>query len=639
VKLTNLKSTLMKMIHFKTNPLTICVVFMGALLMGHLTGCQVNPTKPAAVATVPPSKQQDPTSLLQKATQASPPEREDLMLQAAEIYLQRKDQERASRILNLLRQQNLSGVQLAIQQKLSLKLKQQLIQQQIDQTKADSSTTTAENMPGVIKIAVLLAKSGRFKPAADAIRQGILLAYYQQKQLGMTAELMFFDTADKQIATVYQQAVSAGANIIIGPLDKDQVKQLATMPSLTTPVLALNYLPESSPVTSPQLFQFGLATEDEARIISRRGQQLGFRRASLLYPQNEWGERSAAAFRQEWQQLGGVLVSENSYATQSSTDYAGPVRSLLGVHKTVGEDGKAKQARRQDIDFIVMFSDPKTARQLKPMLDYYFADNLPVFSTFNIFTTVADPGKDQDINGVQFTELPWLLEANDDLKRDYLHQPIATATKAETLRLVALGIDSFRLAPRLIWLQENTEHRIEGATGTLNMSTSRRIQRQSAWAQFMDGQPRAINTNNRPLNSNTRSKTDNELSNNPRLMRPSLAILHNQRRDPAQQINPPMTTVANNDEEDTADSDPTDVSEVNNSFDDINPDESSIDNEVLMPEAASEEAPSEEVFQPALTEEQQTQMTPSENDIEENTHEETDNTTDTDTTLDESPLP
>ncbi len=364
----------------------------------------------------------------------------------------------------------------------------------------------------VQKIAVLLAESGRFKPAAAAIRQGILLSYYQQAQLGITSELMFFDAAESPITALYQQAVAAGATVIIGPLDKDQVKQLAGIPNITTPILALNYLPESMPVASTQLFQFGLATEDEARQISIRGQQLGYRRAALLYPQNEWGQRVAAAFRNDWQQQDGRISSERSYVTAAGTDYSDPVRSLLGIHKETREDGQSQQVRRQDIDFIVMISDPKAARQLKPMLNYYFADNLSVFSTSNIFAGVIDPNKDQDINGVQFTELPWLLDTSDALRRDYWQQPSATnvSTHADTLRLVALGIDSFRIAPRLTWLQANGDNSIDGATGKLTLNPARRIQRQSAWAHFQNGRPMPL--------------TINESSSTPHRMSPTIKV-------------------------------------------------------------------------------------------------------------------
>ena len=622
-----MKLTFMNMFKFEIRTGMICTLLISTVLIGTMTGCQSKPPKPAPVVTVTPAAPEDPISLLQKANQARSPEREQFMLQATDLYLQRKDLTRANRLLNLLRQQNLSGVQLATQQKLSLQLKQQL---QIDEAKNNKSTDA--NSDNTVKIAVLLAQSGRLKSAADAIRQGILLAYYHQAQRGMTAELMFFDTADSQVSTVYQQAIAAGAKVIIGPLDKDQVKQLAAMPNLTIPVLALNYLPEGTPVASPLLFQFGLATEDEARTISLRGRQLGYRRAALLYPQNEWGERTAAAFRQDWQQQDGILTSERGYGTQAGADYTDPVRSLLGVYKTVGDDGKPKQMRREDIDFIVMISDARTARQLKPMLNYYFADNLPTFSTFNIFTDAANSGRDQDINGVQFTELPWVLAAGDELKRDYLRQPSAAAIPAgaETLRLVALGIDSFRIAPRLSWLQENVDHRIEGATGILHLNATKRVQRQSAWAKFVDGRPTPLNTEDtRTLqNENSIQPQDINIDENADVD----ASNSFKRQHPAKGFTPLMLAEA------TPDFASNDY-ETDNSAIDINADESSMANELTVPES-----PAEDLFPSDTIDRSPNELSPSEPISEESLDSPIDmgadnDTMDSDTAFDNNPSP
>ncbi len=499
MKLNVMKLNKLHSLRKLTATIRLCALTL-LLVMSTLIGCQSNrSTFPSVEQAANPSSTQDPAVLLQQAKQAASPYREQLMLQAAQAYLDRRDYTRADRLLNLLRQQNLSSALLARQQQLALQLQQSRQEQQRDLSQDSLSqhptqlNTQAAGSPQ--KIAVLLAESGRYQSAAAAIRQGILLAYYQQAQLGSSTELVFFDSTSSPAEQLYQQALAAGANVIIGPLDKDQVKQLANLSSLTVPVLALNYLPESTPVASAQLFQFGLAAEDEARQISQRGQQLGYRRAALLYPQNEWGQRVAAAFREHWRQQDGLISSERAYPTTANADYTDPVKSLLGVHKETGSDGQAHQVRRQDIDFIVMISDAKTARQLKPMLNYYFADNLPVLSTSSVFANVIDPSKDQDINQVQFTELPWLLDTSDPLRRDYLGQPTANsaANSADTLRLVALGIDSWRLALRLHSLQSHMPNAIEGATGKLTLNPAKRIQRQAAWAQFQNGRPVALN--------------------------------------------------------------------------------------------------------------------------------------------------
>ena len=57
-----------------------------------------------------------------------------------------------------------------------------------------------------------------------------------------------------------------------------------------------------------QLFQFGLAAEDEAREVARRAWNDGMRRAVALVPRGDWGDRVLDAFRQSWQAQGGILI-------------------------------------------------------------------------------------------------------------------------------------------------------------------------------------------------------------------------------------------------------------------------------------------------------------------------------------------
>ena len=55
-------------------------------------------------------------------------------------------------------------------------------------------------------------------------------------------------------------------------------------------------------------------------------------------------------------------------------------------------------------------------------------------------------------------------------------------------RLYAMGVDAYRLAPRLGQLKTLPESQVDGLTGTLSLSPSQRIQRQLPWAEFRDGQ-------------------------------------------------------------------------------------------------------------------------------------------------------
>ncbi len=94
------------------------------------------------------------------------------------------------------------------------------------------------------KIAVLLPESGRLQSAGEAIRDGLMSAYLDNPS---GAELLFFATGDDEQSAIsgYFNALDAGANWIIGPLKKESVEAMLNLAGMSTPVLALNELPEN----------------------------------------------------------------------------------------------------------------------------------------------------------------------------------------------------------------------------------------------------------------------------------------------------------------------------------------------------------------------------------------------------------
>ena len=53
--------------------------------------------------------------------------------------------------------------------------------------------------------------------------------------------------------------------------------------------------------------------------------------------------------------------------------------------------------------------------------------------------------------------------------------------------MYALGVDAYRLYPRLKQLHEVAESRMYGESGTLRLNAERHIERQLIWAQFRRG--------------------------------------------------------------------------------------------------------------------------------------------------------
>ncbi|MHC2147336.1 outer membrane PBP1 activator LpoA protein [Pseudomonas sp. 210_17 TE3656] len=281
--------------------------------------------------------------------------------------------------------------------------------------------------------------------------------------------------------------------LVVGPLEKPLVKQLAARPQLPITTLALNYSDagQSGPA---QLFQFGLAAEDEAREVSRRAHADGMVRAVALVPRGEWGDRVLKAFRQDWEAKGGTLlaaehVDQPVALAQQIADLfqlrqsEGRAKSL---QNTVGGNVSAQPSRRQDIDFIFLAATPQQGQQIKPTLNFQYAGDVPVYATSHLYSASGDVNQYNDMNGIRFCETPWLLDTNNALRQQVVSQwPQANGSLG---RLYAMGIDAYSLAPRLGQLKALPDNRIEGFSGSLSMNPNQRIERQLPWAEFSGGQ-------------------------------------------------------------------------------------------------------------------------------------------------------
>lgn len=349
------------------------------------------------------------------------------------------------------------------------------------------------------KIALLLPQEGPLAGVARALRDGFMAAHFQAQQSGQPAPaVQVFDSSRlTSLDDFYRQAQAAGVQLVVGPLEKPLVKKLAANPQLPITTLALNYA-DAGQKAPPQLFQFGLAAEDEAREVSRRARADGLVRAVALVPSGEWGDRVLAAFRQDWEGHGGTLLAAERIAQPVAL--AQQIAELFqlrqsegrakSLQSTVGGTIAAQPSRRQDIDFIFLASTPQQAQQIKPTLNFQYAGDVPVYATSNLYSASGDVNQYNDMNGIRFCETPWLLDSSNSLRQQVVQQwPQAAGSLG---RLYAMGVDAYSLAPRLGQLKALPDNRIEGLSGSLTMSPSQRVERQLPWAEFSGGQVKRL---------------------------------------------------------------------------------------------------------------------------------------------------
>ncbi len=345
------------------------------------------------------------------------------------------------------------------------------------------------------QIAVLLPQTGKLAAAANAVRDGMLAAYYRQRQTIQQPQLRFYDTANADINQIYDQAIEDGADIVIGPLAKEAIAELALRPALPVPTLALNTVDAPLGVV-PNLFQFGLGIEDEATQTADKLWRDGHRRILILAPEGNWGDRSIDTFSRAWDELGGTIAGSHRYG--QSSEYAKLLKRALqldeseargaAIRNVVG-DVKFEPRRRQDIDAIFLVANTVQARQLKPTLAFLYAGDIPVYATSQVYGGIEDPKLDQDLNGVLFTILPWYFEKRTVEKLDINNY---ASPNPGLQPLYALGVDIYHLYPRLRQLDQVDSARFYGQTGTLHMNDNGQVERRQAWAKFVSGRVREI---------------------------------------------------------------------------------------------------------------------------------------------------
>lgn len=333
-------------------------------------------------------------------------------------------------------------------------------------------------------------------PAGNAIQEGFLSAYYQALEVSSDVpHITVFDTSNiRSITAIYNEAVASGADLIIGPLDKALVNQLQAQSSLPVPTLALNYAdrPDAGP---DNLFQFGLAPEDEMEQAARLAWQTGYRNAAIVTPLTDDYLRLREIFADIWRAQGGHVVSEVGFSGES--DYGELVKRLMGIDTSEARAQRLLEIlpranmefiprRRGDIDFIFLIANPRQGRQIKPTLAFYFAEDVPVYALPAIYDGQEDRSANRDLDGIIFTDAPWVLNTSDPLKETIVTNLRQVLGPLQRLR--AMGIDSFRLYPLLRQLETRQLYEIQGTTGDLSMTANRRIRRNLAVATFVDGQ-------------------------------------------------------------------------------------------------------------------------------------------------------
>ncbi len=350
------------------------------------------------------------------------------------------------------------------------------------------------------KIALLLPLTSVNRNYVQALLNGFM-AQYEADTDPLKPQIEVIDIgAEPTNATLfYYQAVDNGADFIIGPLGVGHVNEMVQYVDFIVPTLLLG---ETQKPDLPEfVFQFALAPEHSGSATARRAWQDGHATALVIKSPQQWSNRAFAAFSDEWKQLGGHIIRTDDYELNQD-DYSETAKQALlinasagryqAIRTMMGQTMKFVPRRRQDVDFIFLVADSAHGRLVKPYLDFQKAYDLPVYSTSHIYLGRVNKIRDQDLNGIRFSDMDWILDRSEKMQNLRSSLEGEGDRNQNYDRLFGMGVDLYGLIPRINTLSRDENARFHGVTSIIHMTQNGKLRRSARWAVFNDGIPELI---------------------------------------------------------------------------------------------------------------------------------------------------
>ncbi len=363
-------------------------------------------------------------------------------------------------------------------------------------------TAAADALTYPKRVALLLPLQGDLKAQGQAVRDGFFAAYYvdaKTRSTGLPAITVIDTQGDRNILNAYQKALAQGAEFIVGPLTKPALEILMKAGDPRVPILALNSLDLDSKV----LYQFGLSPEDEAFQAAKVAYANGKRSALLFIQEGSWGRRVASAFKAAFNREGGEIREVVFFSTRDNLSEV--VKSALHITEAeMAAMDKAMRTKtaapfvlkpRDDVDMVFMAAMPFEARQIPPLLRFYFAGYWPVYATASVYNGAPNPKADHDLDGVTFCDIPWVIETPRHHKMGTPDDAVVQLWPSEPrpqMRLYAMGVDAYEIIPMLPRMAAQRNLAFDGATGVLTLDDEQQVQRTLPCTQFVRGVPAKV---------------------------------------------------------------------------------------------------------------------------------------------------
>lgn len=360
--------------------------------------------------------------------------------------------------------------------------------------------TSTLSMPAIENIAVLLPLSGSQQSAGLAVQQGILSAYEND----VANKIHFIDTNKIDWSTLAAQFTESNIDHVIGPLLKSNVEIYLNVSeqqiALQIPSLFLN-LPNTKQLASYQTV-LSMRPEDEAIQAAATLSQQHYNNPIILSHQDRVSKRLAIAFSEQWQLITGnevdIVYFSQGKQMQASLKEALDVNAsqtrIKQLQSRLKNNIKSESRNRRDIDMIYLIGSASQTRLSKPYIDVNtspFASIIPVFASSrshsNFDYNNNNNGSTNDLQGLTFTQIPWLLTSKQQ------NEPLAQLThklwpkRTDSLsRIFAMGYDSYNLLNKTSLMKQAPYIRHFGQTGVLKLNSYNVLTRSLIWGRYQN---------------------------------------------------------------------------------------------------------------------------------------------------------
>lgn len=356
------------------------------------------------------------------------------------------------------------------------------------------------------RIAVLLPLSGRLAGQGDAIKQGMLSAYYQklssakENNVTVQASIEFIDTGS--LPTLKQAVTSellAPFDTIVGPLLRSHIIQVGAFDLAAKHHLLLNQSQTELDNSQNLSASFALSPEQEAQQLVALMRARNIANPVIINDGSSTTRRMNLAFIDAWKAsalsksdvsapLQEIRYSDNKgmrVGITSALDVLQSQKRIQQLSNLHQEKVHSVTRNRRDVDAFVIFARPNDVELINPIIEssisLFTDEQIPVFATSYSYDHKQSKNSQRDLRNLVFVDMPWLLPEGRNKTLSATVDTLFNEPPSAFLRLFAFGYDALSLVDNLAQLSTFEHLSVAGLSGDLSINEKQQLNRELSW--------------------------------------------------------------------------------------------------------------------------------------------------------------